>query len=311
MTFSIIIPAYNAGAYLSWCLDSIFSQEFDDYEVIVINDGSTDGTAVLLEEYASKHPNLHVLTQSNQGMATARNRGLEVAQGDYVLFVDSDDQINKDALKTLSNQLAGEDIIEFGSSIFNEETQTITRFHLSPFTSHLCSGWAYFNHERLLPRPVHFVCIWQRAYRRAFLEEHSLRFVNGLRRGEDDLFTTIAFLHAQSVKAIADCLYIYHVRATSITRSSDPKLDADSWRVQQILADTFIPMQGIDKRVIHQVLASNYINHLSKKGNNLISTEWDQFRQVCITSRHRRLYRIAHISPSLLRFYNRLCSSLR
>lgn len=311
MTFSIIIPAYNAEAYLSRCLNSIFLQKFENYEVVVINDGSTDGTVVLLEEYASKHPNLQVLTQSNQGMATARNRGLEVAQGDYVLFVDSDDQINKDALKTLSNQLAGEDIIEFGSSIFNEETQTITHFHLSPFTSHLCSGWAYFNHERLLPRPVHFVCIWQRAYRRDFLEKHGLRFAEGLRRAEDDLFTTIAFLHAQSVKNISDHLYIYHVRATSITRSSDPKLDADSWQVQQILADTFIPMQGIDKRVIYQVLASNYINHLSKKGNTLTPTEWEQFRQVCVTPRHRRLYNICRISPSLLRFYNRLCSSLR
>ena len=303
MTFSIIIPAYNAEAYLSRCLDSIFSQEFEDFEVIIINDGSTDGTAVLLERYASIHPNLQVLTQSNQGMATARNRGLEVAQGDYVLFVDSDDQITESALKTLAKQLSGEDIIEFGSSIFNEEIQTISHFHLSPFTSHLSSGWDYFNRERLIPRPVHFVCIWQRAYRRAFLEENKLRFVDGLRRAEDDLFTTMAFLHAKSVKTIADCLYIYHVRATSITRSSGPKLDADSWRVQQILADTFIPMQGIDKRVIYQVLASNYINHLSKKGNVLSSTEWRQFHEVCITPRHRRLYHIARISPALLRFY--------
>ena len=311
MLFSIIIPAYNAEAYLSRCLDSIFSQEFDDYEVIVINDGSTDNTANILSEYSSKHPNLQVLTQSNQGMATARNRGLEVAQGDYVLFVDSDDQITEGALKTLSNQLSGKDIIEFGSSIFNEETQTITHFHLSPFTSHLSSGWSYFNHERLIPRPVHFVCVWQRTYRRAFLEENNLRFADGLRRAEDDLFTTMAFLHAQSVRTIADCLYIYHVRAKSITRNSDPKLDADSWRVQQILADTFIPMLGIDKTAIYQVLASNYINHLSVKGNTLTPTEWHNFCKVCITPRHRRLYHIAHISPSLLRFYNRICSSLR
>ncbi len=311
MTFSIIIPAYNAESYLSRCLDSIFSQEFEDYEVIVINDGSTDGTALLLEGYASKHPNLQVLTQSNQGMATARNRGLEVAQGEYVLFVDSDDQIAKDTLWALAKQVSGEDIIEFGSSIYNEETRTITNFQLSTFNFQLCSGWEYFCRERLVPRAVHFVCIWQRAYRRAFLEENKLHFVDGLRRAEDDLFTTMVFLYAQRVKTIADSLYIYHVRATSITRSDDPKLDADSWRVQQILADTFIPMQDINKRVIYQVLASNYINYLSKKGNTLTPTEWEQFRQVCVTPRHRRLYHIAHISPALLRFYNRLCSSLR
>lgn len=305
-TFSIIIPAYNAEAYLSRCLDSIFSQEFEDYEVVVINDGSTDDTAELLVQYAARHTNLRVITQSNQGMATARNRGLEVAQGDYVMFVDSDDRLCSNALATLAPQVSGEEVIGFGTQIYNESTGNLTDNPIRPTAA--TTGWEYFNHERLIPRPVHFVCIWQRVYRRAFLEENNLRFVDGLRRAEDDLFTTMTFLHAQSVKTIADCLYIYHVRDTSITRSDDPKLDADSWRVQQILADTFIPMQGIEKKVIYQVLASNYINHLSKKGNTLTPTEWHQFHMVCVTPRHRRLYNIAHLRPSLLRFYNRLCS---
>ena len=311
MTFSIIIPAYNAEAYLSRCLDSIFSQEFEDYEVIVINDGSTDDTTAILKEYASHHPNLQTITQSNNGMATARNRGLEVAQGEYVLFVDSDDQITEGALKTLATQLSGEDIIEFGSSILNEETQTITHCPLPTTRYPLPTGWEYFCRERLIPRPVHFVCVWQRVYRRGFIEDYNLRFVDGLRRAEDDLFSTMVMLHAQNVKTITDCLYIYHVRATSITRSSDPKLDVDSWRVQQILADTFIPMQGIDKTAIYQVLASSYINHISVKGNTLTPTEWHQFHTVCFTPRHRRLYCISRISPYLLRFYNKLCSSLR
>lgn len=311
MRFSIIIPAYNAEAYLQRCLDSIFSQEFDDYEVIVINDGSTDRTVALLEEYSSIHPNLQVLTQSNHGMSTARNRGIDKAKGEYILFVDSDDELMPHALSNLAPQINGEDIIGFGSSIYNEETQTITHYplHTTHYTLH--TGWDYFNLYRLKSTPVHFVCIWQRVYRRGFLEENSLHFVDGLRRAEDDLFTTMAMLHAQSVKTIANPLYIYHVRQGSITRSSDPKLDADSWRVQQILADTFIPMLGINKMVIYQVLASNFINHLSIKDNTLTASEWQQFREVCVTPRHRKLYFIAHISPSLLRLYNRLCSSLR
>ena len=311
MTFSIIIPAYNANAYLSRCLDSIFSQEFDDYEVIVINDGSTDNTANILSEYASKHPNLQVLTQSNHGMSTARNRGMEMAQGEYILFVDSDDELMPHALSNLASQINGDDIIGFGSSIYNEETQTITNYplHTTHYTLH--TGWDYFNRHRLEATPVHFVCVWQRAYRRGFLEECGLCFVNGLRRAEDDLFTTVVMLRARSVKTIADTLYIYHVRKGSITRTNDLKLDADSWHVQQILADTFIPMQGIDKTAIYQVLASNYINRISVKGNTLTPIEWKQFHQVCITPRHRRLYHIAHISPYLLHLSNRLCSSLR
>ncbi len=311
MTFSIIIPAYNAEEFLPRCLESIFSQDFADYEVIVINDGSTDGTSALLEKYAAGHSNLRTLTQSNQGMATARNRGLEVAQGEYVLFVDSDDELIQHALSALAQKLFGEDIVGFGTRIYNEQTGTNTDYQLSTVNSQLYSGWDYFNQERLIARQVHFVCIWQRVYRWAFLEENHLRFADGLRRGEDDFFTTMAFLHARCVKTIAEILYIYHVRPNSITRSIDLKLDADSWRVQKLLADTFIPMQNIEKKAIYQVLASNYINHLSVKGNTLSPVEWQQFREVCVTPRHRRLYRIARTSPSLLRLYNRLCSSLR
>lgn len=304
-TFSIIIPAYNAEAYIKRCLDSILSQDFNDYEVIVIDDGSTDGTSNILEQY----PQVKVISQSNHGMATARNRGLEMAQGDYILFVDSDDRLCSDALNTLSSHLGGEDIIGFGTQIYNESADTYTDnpSHSTAATS----GWDYFNLHRLEVTPVHFVCIWQRAYRRAFLKEKGLRFADGLKRAEDDLFTTMAMLHARSIKTISDYIYTYHVRQGSITRTVDQRLSDDSRRVQQILADTFIPMQGVDKTAIYQVLASNYITHLSTKGNTLTATEWKQFRQVCVTPRHRRLYRIARISPSLLRFYNKLCSSLR
>lgn len=304
---SIIIPAFNAESYLQRCLDSIFSQEFTDYEVIVIDDGSTDGTAALLEGY----PQVKVIHQENQGMATARNRGLDAAQGDYILFVDSDDELMPHALSYLAPQINGEDIIGFGSSIYNEETQTFTHYPLLTTHYTLHTGWDYFNCHRLEATPVHFVCVWQRAYRRSFLKENNLWFAEGLHRAEDDLFTTMAFLYAKQVKTIADCLYIYHVRPNSITRSSNLKLDADCWRVQGILADTFVPMDGIDKRTIYQVLASNYINHIAVKGSTLSSDEWKYFRQVSVTPRHRRLYFLARIHPSVLQLYNNLCFSLR
>ncbi len=244
-------------------------------------------------------------------MATARNRGIEVAQGDYILFVDSDDELMPHALSILEPHLNGEDIVGFGTRILNEQTGTNTDFHLPTSNSRNYPGWEYFNIHRLEATPVHFVCVWQRAYQRSFLKENNLRFAEGLHRAEDDLFTTMAFLHAKQVKTIADCLYIYHVRPNSITRSSNLKLDADCWRVQGILADTFVPMEGIDKRTIYQVLASNYINHIAVKGNALSSDEWKCFRQVSVTPRHRRLYFLARIHPSVLRLYNNLCSSLR
>lgn len=304
---TIIIPSYNAETFLPRCLDSIMSQDFDDFEVIVIDDGSTDGTAAILKR--RKADNLRIISQANRGMATARNRGLDKATGEYVMFVDSDDRLCPNALATLVPQLQGEDIVGFGTKIFNEANGTYTDNPIAP--SATMAGWDYFNLHRLKPTPVHFVCIWQRVYRRAFLEECGLRFVDGLRRAEDDLFTTMAFLHARRVKTIANSMYIYHVRPDSITRCSDPRLEADSRRVQQILADTFLPMDGIDKRAICQVLASNYINRLAAHSDSLSPAEWRQFRQACVTPRHRRLYRMLRTSPLLYRIYSRLASFLK
>ncbi len=91
LLISIIIPVYNVEPYLRQCLDSIFEQEADNYEVICINDGSTDGSAEILDEYAAKYLNLKVLHVANGGTAKARNLGMELAQGEYIWFVDSDD----------------------------------------------------------------------------------------------------------------------------------------------------------------------------------------------------------------------------
>lgn len=100
---SIIVPVYNVEAYLPDCLDSIFSQmdSLSDIEVIVVNDGSPDGSAAILEKYRKRYDNISVITQSNQGLSLARMNGLERAQGEYVWFVDSDDYLADHALQNL------------------------------------------------------------------------------------------------------------------------------------------------------------------------------------------------------------------
>ena len=297
---SIIIPAYNAEAYLPQCLDSILAQKYQNCEVIVVDDGSTDGTAALLEHY----PDVKTIHQENRGMSTARNRGLEEAQGEYILFVDSDDLLTDGALATLASELNGEDIIGFNAQKMHEDSGKYTYKPTIGEPEH-CDGWTYFCRHRLEHTDIHFVCIWQRTYRHQFLVDNNLRFADGLRRAEDDLFSTQSMLHATSIKAIADCLYTYRVRPGSITRTADPALEADSLRVHHMLEELFLPMENIDKRVIYQVLASNYITRLAK-GDTLTPNEWHRFRQECVTPRHRRLYCLSRLHPSLLQLYIKL-----
>lgn len=305
MRLSIIIPAYNAASYLPQCLDSILAQEHQDCEVIVVDDGSTDGTAALLKHY----PEVKVIHQANRGMSTARNRGLDEARGEYVLFVDSDDLLPDGALATLAAELSGEDIIAFNAKKLHDATGEYT-YRPTITEPELSDGWTYYCHHRLEATDIHFVCVWQRAYHRQFLVDNNLRFADGLRRAEDDLFTTQAMLAAQTLRTITPCLYTYRIRPNSITRTDDPALEADSRRAHRMLEDLFLPMENIDKQTVYQVLASNYINRLAK-GDTLTPEEWHRFRQECVTPRHRRFYRLARLHPALLQLYTKLCSSLR
>ena len=91
MTLSIIIPVYNVESYLAQCLDSVLVDNNFTGQVICVNDGSTDGSLAILEQYAAKHDNIEIITQANAGLSAARNTGLNAANGDYVFFMDSDD----------------------------------------------------------------------------------------------------------------------------------------------------------------------------------------------------------------------------
>ena len=105
MLISFIIPVYNVEKYLNECVDSILSQEFKDYEIILVDDGSTDTSGVICDEYAKKHANVIVEHKPNGGSSDARNVGIKLARGEYVLFVDSDDYIEKNSMYAIVNCL--------------------------------------------------------------------------------------------------------------------------------------------------------------------------------------------------------------
>ena len=106
---SVIVPVYNVERYLRRCLDSLVNQTLEEIEIILINDGSTDGSLSILEEYALKDSRIRVINQENQKQGAARNNGLKVAQGEYVGFVDSDDWVDEDFLEKLYNSAKNND----------------------------------------------------------------------------------------------------------------------------------------------------------------------------------------------------------
>lgn len=294
MLFSIIIPVYNVKKYLRHCLDSVLKQSYSDWEAVCVNDGSTDGSDVILKEYSEKDPRFRVITQTNQGLSSARNAGIEKAKGDYILFLDSDDWFEKETLAQIEQSINDEDMVCFSGQrffesdgVYNPSDRLVERQY--------SSGMEYYNDNSLLRRDFPFVCVVLRAYKREFLIENRLRFKEGIYH-EDDLFTPLSCYYAHSVRTTNQCNYIYRVRASSITTTSDPKRLEDMMWIANELAAFFIPKTGFDKRVIYRAITHHYqlaLMRAPKTNRNAMNElcNWALYYKVSRTKlRHRYNY---------------------
>lgn len=310
MKFSIIIPVYNVEKYLAQCLDSVLCQTYaSDYEIICVNDGSTDSSLVILEEYRKKHKELKIIDQQNKGLSGARNTGLKEAKGEYVWFVDSDDWIDKKSLEILAANISNEDMICFNGKRYFEngaleqadEGQTEVNM----------KGWDYYNKYALQPRKFHFVCVVLRLYKRDFLINKHLRFEERIYH-EDNLFTPMACYYAQKVKVIPDILYHYRIRQGSITEQIKMKNLIDILLVANKLSEFFIPKTDIDKSVVYREISGEYFSvfmpdkaKIYNKNYGQIKQliHWDSYKNVSRFPRHRRIYQLIKLNPRLLHWY--------
>ena len=294
MKFSVVIPIYNVEHYLEDCLNSVLDQTFEDWEAVCVNDGSTDGSAALLEKYAKRDPRFVILTQKNGGLSAARNTGIKAAKGDYVFFLDSDDWLESNALETISEFLNGEDMLCFSGRRYFEVTKTFNPADQLMEKTYE-TGMAYYNDNALLHRDFAFVCVVLRTFKRVFLLENNLRFKEGIYH-EDNLFTPIACYYAQKVRVINACLYDYRVRANSITDGNLPKRKSDMMAIANELAAFFIPKQGFDKTVVYCAITHHFqvafqdVGQLEKQKLRKLC-DWDLYRKVSRTKlRHRWNY---------------------
>lgn len=140
--FSLIIPAYNVEKYIKKCLDSVLNQTYNNYEIIIINDGSTDNTSKILESYKS-NKKIKIINQENKGLSNARNTGVSNAKGDYILFIDSDDFIEKELLEILNKTIKDEDLVRFQIRILDETNKIIKEYKEETFNN--LNGIEAFN----------------------------------------------------------------------------------------------------------------------------------------------------------------------
>ena len=222
---SVIIPFYNVEAYLRHSLDSVVNQTLQNIEIICVDDGSSDRSCEIVAEYMQRHDNIKLIRQENSGPSKARNAGLEIATGEYIYFLDSDDTLVPGALQTLYGKAAQEqlDILYFNTeTVFENEALQQTNemerlFYIRTGDySGLCTGQTMF--VRMRKDTKFLVPVWIMLLRRAFLEENRIRFYEGIIH-EDNLFTFRCTMCARRVNYIPDQLYRRRVRVNSIMTS--------------------------------------------------------------------------------------------
>ena len=175
-SLSIIIPVYNVEKYLRQCLNSVLVDNSFTGQVICVNDGSTDGSLAILEQYAAQYSNIEIISQPNAGLSAARNAGLEKATGDYVFFPDSDDWIVAGALDKILTQINGEEVVYFNAKIFYEDKQSFgSEIDIQELKN--IEGKAYFAAIYDKPRNMPCVCVCGGMYLRRFLLENNLYYL--------------------------------------------------------------------------------------------------------------------------------------
>lgn len=212
---SIIVPVYNVQRYLPRCLDSILKQSFPSVEVICVNDGSTDESALILAEYEKKYrDNLRVIFQKNQGLSSARNRGIEAAKGQWLMFVDSDDYVAENFLTQLAKHIRPNlDLICWGAQAIAEDNELIP--WLSIQNSHLrirFKGKCKFGVKIASKTPV---TVWNKLFRADIIRQHSILFPEKC-LFEDNGFFWKYFPFCHTAYFIQDKYYFYTQRNDSI-----------------------------------------------------------------------------------------------
>lgn len=219
-TISIIIPVYNVKAYLSDCLDSILNQSQPFDEIIVVNDGSTDGSELLCREYQRTHPEIILIEQENKGLSEARNSGMRRASGDYIVFVDADDWVSGKMSETIKNIAADSnvDVLYYASEIVKETLVKISGegYARDAETANVVMN-GFDSLKKLFPNGYQMSACMA-AYRRSFLEGAGIDFIKDILY-EDRFFSLRVITEAEKVVYITDKLYIRRFRASSIIMS--------------------------------------------------------------------------------------------
>ncbi len=262
MRISIIVPVFNIEKHLEKCVESILAQRSAEYEVLLVDDGSEDRSSEICDGYAAGYRNVRVIHKENGGLISARTAGLSLATGEYIMFVDGDDWLEKDCLAGVASILdkAGPDLICFGSKfIYPDRTE--------------CQQYPYsglYGRDRIVRElfPIliedsfgHYLhsAIWGKVFRKALLSEVYRVVDRGIGMGEDGVVTRPYIYRCSSIYFMRDCLYCYNrTNTSSMTIALKPIPWDNTLRIRNSLLRAFSEdarwLVQINRNTCHNIL---------------------------------------------------------
>ena len=237
---SVIIPIYNSADYLKQCLDSIVNQTLRDIEIICVNNGSTDNSLKILQKYAKDDCRISIINTAPSNAGTARNRGLEIASGEYLYFIDSDDYCELNALETAYNlaKSNSSDIVVFSFRFYDNNTKKLSQetYGLDPRVPNSTFSplkykqdlFGFFSNN-----------VWNKIFRRDFINDKEIRFQE-IPRANDVFFTNIALASADRITTIQAPLINYRINNKSSLQNNNNKSPVAFWDAFKLLKNTLI-----------------------------------------------------------------------
>lgn len=307
LRLSIIIPVYNTEKWVGRCLESCLQQDIahEEYEIIVVNDGTPDGAMAVVRGYALKYGNIRIVEQENGGLSSARNAGMAAAEGEYVWFVDSDDYIERDCLSALLVKAEREelDVLCFKPYLLFEDGKREV-FEI-PFEEDgkRYEGTAFIVKVGMPP------AAWCAIYRRGFLSANGLRYMEGIYH-EDQEYTPRAYCLAKRISYVDRCVYDYYQREGSIMKSVNPRKAKDLLKVADSLyafVGENIERDSVAYDVMINKVSFAFAQSLRNCGD-VSSEELDRYREKAyyplsindgLSTKEKMKYRLINISLGL------------
>lgn len=293
---SVIVPVFNVGKYLSSCIESLLNQGVDNYEIILVDDGSTDGSGAVCDDFAKKDGRIRVIHKTNGGVSSARNAGIDTARGRWITFVDADDTVSPAYCRTICSCMADNDLVIFSSRIHFAETgaEMVRVLHDCRFTDKnrieaeaarlkQCreqGGWNFFGYP------------WNKVFRRDIIMENKLRFPEELQLQEDEVFSFSYLRYVNKARLVSSVLYFYEVRHSGLNAARRTYEFYSNYARAKQRANAFVENPELLSVETNEVMMS-YLNGIRlcpsfSARNRLIRRAWIYYHKGGV---HRQLVR--------------------